>query len=106
MTSVTFSPSGPLRGAVTAPPDKSISHRAALLGAMSLEPVRISNYLRAQDTLSTLEAMRSAGQRALDSAAAAGKIQSFGLGRSRRWMTPPAPGFTTALLLPSPLPIG
>jgi hypothetical protein len=45
-------------------------------------------------------------QRALDSAAAAGKVQSFGLGRSRRWMTPPAPGFTTALLLPSPLPIG
>jgi hypothetical protein len=45
-------------------------------------------------------------QRALDSAAAAGKVQSFGRGRSQRWMTPPAPGFTTALLLPSPLPIG
>jgi hypothetical protein len=45
-------------------------------------------------------------QRALDSAAAAGKVQSFGRGRSRRWMTPPAPGFTTALLLPPALPIG
>ena len=43
-------------------------------------------------------------QRALDSLAAAGKVQSFGRGRSRRWMTPPVPGFTTTLLLPAPLP--
>jgi len=45
-------------------------------------------------------------QRALDSLAAAAKIQSFGRGRARRWMTPPMPGFTTTLLLPAPLPIG
>ncbi|SIT41322.1 conserved hypothetical protein [Paraburkholderia piptadeniae] len=44
-------------------------------------------------------------QRALDSLAAAGKVQSFGRGRARRWMTPPMPGFATALLLPTPLPI-
>ena len=44
-------------------------------------------------------------QRALDSLAAAGKVQSFGRGRGRRWMTPPVPGFTTTLLLPAPLPI-
>jgi hypothetical protein len=44
-------------------------------------------------------------QRALDSLAAAGKVQSFGRGRARRWMTPPVPGFTTTLLLPTPLPI-
>jgi tetratricopeptide (TPR) repeat protein len=43
-------------------------------------------------------------QRALDSLAAAGKVQSFGRGRARRWMTPPAPGFPTILLLPGPLP--
>jgi hypothetical protein len=43
-------------------------------------------------------------QRALDSLAAEGKVQSFGQGRARRWMTPPVPGFTTALLLPSALP--
>ena len=61
MASVRFEPSGRLRGEVTAPPDKSISHRAALLGAMSVEPVEISNYLRAQDTLSTLEALRGVG---------------------------------------------
>jgi hypothetical protein len=34
-------------------------------------------------------------QRALDSLASAGKVQSFGRGRARRWMTPPVPGFTT-----------
>ena len=45
-------------------------------------------------------------QRALDSLAAAGKVQSFGRGRARRWMTPPLPGFTTTLLLPAPLPGG
>ena len=33
-----------------------------------------------------------------------GKVQSFGRGRARRWMTPPLPGFTTPLLLPAPLP--
>jgi hypothetical protein len=44
-------------------------------------------------------------QRALDSLAAAGKVQSFGRGRACRWMTPPVPGFTTTLLLPAPLPI-
>jgi tetratricopeptide (TPR) repeat protein len=44
-------------------------------------------------------------QRALDSLAAAGKVQSFGRARARRWITPPLPGFTTTLLLPGPLPI-
>jgi len=43
-------------------------------------------------------------QRGLDSLAAAGKVQSFGRGRARRWMTPPVPGFTTTLLLPASLP--
>jgi hypothetical protein len=42
--------------------------------------------------------------RALVSLAAAGKVQSFGRGRARRWMTPPVPGFTTTLLLPAPPP--
>ncbi|WP_431024356.1 helix-turn-helix domain-containing protein [Halomonas sp. H5] len=43
-------------------------------------------------------------QRALDSLAAAGKVQALGRGRARRWMTPPVPGFTTTLLLPGPFP--
>src|SRR5262252_8951202 len=43
-------------------------------------------------------------QRALDSLSTAGKVQSFGHGRARRWVTPPVPGFTTTLLLPGLLP--
>ena len=43
-------------------------------------------------------------QRSLDALASAGKVQSFGRGRARRWLTPPPPGFTTTLLLPAPLP--
>jgi hypothetical protein len=43
-------------------------------------------------------------QRALDSLATSGKVQSYGRGRARRWMTRLVPGFTTTLLLPGPLP--
>jgi tetratricopeptide (TPR) repeat protein len=43
-------------------------------------------------------------QRALEDLASAGKVQSYGRGRVRRWTTPPFPGFTTTLLLPGPLP--
>ena len=42
-------------------------------------------------------------QRSLDVLSAAGKVQSFGRGRARRWVTPPVPGFATSLLLPAPL---
>jgi hypothetical protein len=42
--------------------------------------------------------------RALASLAAAGTVQAIGHGRARRWMTPPAVGYPTALLLPGPLP--
>ncbi|HET7930821.1 MAG TPA: helix-turn-helix domain-containing protein [Rhodanobacteraceae bacterium] len=43
-------------------------------------------------------------QRALDALAESGKVQSLGRGRARRWLASPVPGFTTALLLPAPLP--
>ena len=52
-----------------------------------------------------LGASQRSAQRALEALAAAGKVQSYGRGRARRWMTPPMPGFATALLLPAPLPI-
>ncbi|CUT13929.1 Malic enzyme [Bradyrhizobium sp.] len=42
-------------------------------------------------------------QRALEELARSNKVQSFGHGRARRWMTPPVPGFPTGLLLPGPL---
>jgi 3-phosphoshikimate 1-carboxyvinyltransferase len=58
---VRFEPSGGLHGELTAPADKSISHRAALLGAMASEPTRIENYLQAADTDSTLAAVQALG---------------------------------------------
>src|ERR1700724_2836072 len=56
-----FEPAARLSGQLRPPPDKSISHRAALLGAMSSEPVRVQRFLRAADTLSTLESVRALG---------------------------------------------
>ncbi|NYT86325.1 helix-turn-helix domain-containing protein [Pollutimonas harenae] len=50
-----------------------------------------------------LDASQRTIQRALESLAANGKVQSFGGGRARRWTIPPVPGFTTILLLPVPL---
>ena len=56
-----FEPSGPLRGELRPPPDKSISHRAALFGAMCDMPVTIHNYLDSDDTRSTLDALLKLG---------------------------------------------
>ena len=56
-----FEPSGPLSGRYSPPPDKSISHRAALFGAMADEPVTIRNYLRSADTRSTLHSLLTVG---------------------------------------------
>jgi 3-phosphoshikimate 1-carboxyvinyltransferase len=56
-----FESAGSLSGELTAPADKSISHRAALLGAMASYPVRIENYLHAADTIATLNAVRALG---------------------------------------------
>jgi 3-phosphoshikimate 1-carboxyvinyltransferase len=61
VTTVRFAPARRLRGSVTPPADKSISHRAAILGAMAAEPVRVRNYLHAEDTTSTLRAMEALG---------------------------------------------
>jgi 3-phosphoshikimate 1-carboxyvinyltransferase len=56
-----FEPSRGLTGELRAPADKSISHRAALLGAMASEPVRIENYLYAADTTATLDSICALG---------------------------------------------
>jgi 3-phosphoshikimate 1-carboxyvinyltransferase len=58
---VRFEPGLRLRGRVRPPADKSISHRAAIVGAMASEPMRITNYLDAADTRSTLAAVGELG---------------------------------------------
>lgn len=57
----TFDPSGPLKGSIRPPADKSISHRAALIAGMCDSPVTIRNYLDSADTNSTLAAVESVG---------------------------------------------
>jgi 3-phosphoshikimate 1-carboxyvinyltransferase len=61
MSTARFEPAGPLRGVLAPPPDKSISHRAALIAAMGNGRSRISNYLLAEDTTATLTAIDALG---------------------------------------------
>src|SRR4051794_5410082 len=56
-----FEPAGPLRGELRPPPDKSVSHRAALIGAMADGPTRIAGYLDSADTRATLRAIEAVG---------------------------------------------
>jgi 3-phosphoshikimate 1-carboxyvinyltransferase len=63
MPTVRFDPAPRLHGDLRPPADKSISHRSAILAAMSTTPVRVRNYLEAEDTISTLNAVRALGAR-------------------------------------------
>ncbi len=56
-----FEPAGALRGELRPPPDKSVTHRAALIGAMADGPTRISGYLDSEDTRATLRAVEAVG---------------------------------------------
>jgi 3-phosphoshikimate 1-carboxyvinyltransferase len=97
-----FAPSGPLRGVLRPPPDKSISHRAAVVAAMGVGETPVEGYLAATDTRSTLTAIRSLGGEVVerDSAAPGGidlLIRGVGLlGPGARW---PGPG-------PAPIDVG
>jgi 3-phosphoshikimate 1-carboxyvinyltransferase len=55
--------SGPLAGRVRVPGDKSISHRALILGALSVGQTRISGLLEGEDVLNTAKSMRALGAR-------------------------------------------
>jgi len=50
-----------LRGSITVPPDKSISHRVAILNAVAAGPAAVGNFLAAEDCLSTLACLRALG---------------------------------------------
>src|SRR3989440_2263422 len=53
--------SGPLRGRVRVPGDKSISHRALILGALTVGETRITGLLEGEDVINTGKAMRALG---------------------------------------------
>jgi 3-phosphoshikimate 1-carboxyvinyltransferase len=56
-----FDPAGPLTGELRPPPDKSVTHRAALIGAMADGPTRVTGYLDSEDTRATLRAVAAVG---------------------------------------------
>lgn len=58
---MTSARSGPLRGEARVPGDKSISHRALILGAMAVGETRITGLLEGEDVLDTAKAMRAFG---------------------------------------------
>jgi 3-phosphoshikimate 1-carboxyvinyltransferase len=80
-----FAPSGPLRGTLRPPPDKSISHRAALIGAMGEGATVIESCLDAGDTRATLSAIKAIGAQVeeLDQSSGAGgndlRVRGIGL---------------------------
>ena len=57
----TFRPAGPLKGSIAVPGDKSISHRALILGACAVGETRVSGLLEGEDVLATAGALRSMG---------------------------------------------
>ena len=74
-----FEPSGSLRGGFAPPPDKSISHRAALFGSMSDVPVVVHNYLDSADTRSTVGALLTLGA-GVEQGTAPGSLTIRGVG--------------------------
>jgi 3-phosphoshikimate 1-carboxyvinyltransferase len=70
----TFSPAGALSGSLTPPPDKSISHRAAILSTMATGTSTISGYLDSADTRSTLAAVKALGAKIEATARPAGSL--------------------------------
>jgi len=78
-TSETVSPCRAVRGQIGVPSDKSISHRAAILGSISEGDTRIQNFLRADDCLATVNAMRMLGVKATEQQNAVIEVQGRGL---------------------------
>ena len=56
-----FVPTGPLKGPIRVPGDKSISHRSIMLGALAVGETRVTGLLEGEDVLATADAMRAMG---------------------------------------------
>ena len=71
---------GPLRGTATMPGDKSISHRALILGALAVGETKVSGLLEAEDVLNTAKVMRQFGAQVTRDAPGAWRIWGRGVG--------------------------
>jgi 3-phosphoshikimate 1-carboxyvinyltransferase len=78
--SLTARRSGPLKGTARVPGDKSISHRALILGAMTVGETRIAGLLEAEDVLNTAKAMRALGADLLRDGDGAWRVWGRGVG--------------------------
>jgi 3-phosphoshikimate 1-carboxyvinyltransferase len=86
MTCLTFRPRAAVTGTLAVPPDKSLTHRAFLLGAISNRPVVVENPLDSEDTVATLDAVRAMGAR-VEGDIGDGRVVITGCGV--RGLTPP-----------------
>jgi 3-phosphoshikimate 1-carboxyvinyltransferase len=75
-----FAPSGPLRGSVRVPGDKSISHRSLMLSALAVGESRVTGLLEGEDVLATAAAMRAMGATIERIDAVEWRIQGVGVG--------------------------
>jgi 3-phosphoshikimate 1-carboxyvinyltransferase len=75
-----FEPGGPLRGTVTVPGDKSISHRSLMLSALAVGESRVSGLLEGEDVLATAAAMRALGAQIERDADGTWRIHGVGVG--------------------------
>ena len=69
-----------LKGRALVPGDKSISHRALILGGMALGETRISGLLEAEDVLNTAEAVRAFGAQVVRLGPGGWRINGTGVG--------------------------
>ena len=77
---MTSTPCGPLHGTAVVPGDKSISHRALILGALSIGETRIRGLLEGQDVLDTAKAMRAFGAEVIDHGGGNWSVHGVGVG--------------------------
>ena len=74
------SSAGALRGHISVPGDKSISHRALILGALAVGETRVSNLLRGDDVLRTLAAVRALGAGVAEGSDGTTRVSGVGVG--------------------------
>ena len=79
-TPVTAAPGGKLAGDITVPGDKSISHRALMMGGLAVGETMIQGLLEGEDVLRTAAAMQALGAQAARAADGTWRIRGRGLG--------------------------
>jgi 3-phosphoshikimate 1-carboxyvinyltransferase len=75
-----FRPTGPLKGRIRVPGDKSISHRSIMLGALAVGETRVTGLLEGEDVLATAAAMRAMGATVERTGEGAWSVHGVGVG--------------------------